>query len=102
VAATVASPDRQKLIAALPDDLAVAIEWRPPDDCAGLAGVLAEAGTLAAGDRQLLAMAPGPLIAIYQPAEKGGHYPLYRMLAERVVSINTTAAGGNATLMMLA
>jgi RHH-type proline utilization regulon transcriptional repressor/proline dehydrogenase/delta 1-pyrroline-5-carboxylate dehydrogenase len=100
--ATVASPARQKSITLLPDDLAAVIEWRSPDDCSGLAGVLAEPGALAAGDRQRLAQVQGPLITIYQPAEKGGHYPLYRMLAERVVSINTTAAGGNATLMMLA
>jgi RHH-type proline utilization regulon transcriptional repressor/proline dehydrogenase/delta 1-pyrroline-5-carboxylate dehydrogenase len=100
--AAVASPDRQESLADLPDGLAAAIDWRPPDDWSGLAGVLAEAGALAADQRQRLAMVPGPLIAIYQPAEKGGHYPLYRMLAERVVTINTTAAGGNATLMMLA
>jgi RHH-type proline utilization regulon transcriptional repressor/proline dehydrogenase/delta 1-pyrroline-5-carboxylate dehydrogenase len=31
-----------------------------------------------------------------------GHYPLQRLLAEHAVSINTAAAGGNATLMRLA
>ncbi len=31
----------------------------------------------------------------------GGDFPLYRLTAERVVSVNTTAAGGNASLMTL-
>jgi RHH-type proline utilization regulon transcriptional repressor/proline dehydrogenase/delta 1-pyrroline-5-carboxylate dehydrogenase len=33
---------------------------------------------------------------------EGGTYPLERLVAERAVSINTAAAGGNATLMRLA
>jgi RHH-type proline utilization regulon transcriptional repressor/proline dehydrogenase/delta 1-pyrroline-5-carboxylate dehydrogenase len=31
-----------------------------------------------------------------------GSYPLYRLLCERVVSVNTAAAGGNTSLMALA
>ena len=30
-----------------------------------------------------------------------GSYDLYRLVTEKVVSINTTAAGGNASLMSL-
>jgi RHH-type proline utilization regulon transcriptional repressor/proline dehydrogenase/delta 1-pyrroline-5-carboxylate dehydrogenase len=32
---------------------------------------------------------------------RGKDFPLYRLMAERVVSVNTTAAGGNASLMTL-
>jgi RHH-type proline utilization regulon transcriptional repressor/proline dehydrogenase/delta 1-pyrroline-5-carboxylate dehydrogenase len=28
-------------------------------------------------------------------------FPLYRLTVERVITVNTTAAGGNATLIML-
>jgi RHH-type proline utilization regulon transcriptional repressor/proline dehydrogenase/delta 1-pyrroline-5-carboxylate dehydrogenase len=38
-----------------------------------------------------------PLIPVWT-----GHYPLQRLVVERAVSINTAAAGGNATLMRLA
>jgi RHH-type proline utilization regulon transcriptional repressor/proline dehydrogenase/delta 1-pyrroline-5-carboxylate dehydrogenase len=41
------------------------------------------------------------LIPVYTGGDDRASYPLYRMLAERVVSINTTAAGGNTTLMTL-
>jgi RHH-type proline utilization regulon transcriptional repressor/proline dehydrogenase/delta 1-pyrroline-5-carboxylate dehydrogenase len=43
----------------------------------------------------------GPLIPIISPDAISGRYPLYRLLTERVTSINTTAAGGNTTLMTL-
>ncbi|MEO8766758.1 MAG: hypothetical protein ABI363_00195 [Nitrosospira sp.] len=33
--------------------------------------------------------------------DTGRNFPLYRLTAERVVSVNTTAADGNASLMML-
>ncbi|WP_226404904.1 bifunctional proline dehydrogenase/L-glutamate gamma-semialdehyde dehydrogenase PutA [Ferribacterium limneticum] len=97
-AAAVDGPETRKTIGSLPDDLAAAIEWRPPDDYHGLAGVLSEPE---APPWQHLAREPGPLLATYQPADNGGHYPLYRMLVERVLTVNTTAAGGNTTLMML-
>jgi RHH-type proline utilization regulon transcriptional repressor/proline dehydrogenase/delta 1-pyrroline-5-carboxylate dehydrogenase len=29
------------------------------------------------------------------------NFPLYRLAVERVITVNTTAAGGNATLIML-
>ncbi|MDP2880384.1 MAG: bifunctional proline dehydrogenase/L-glutamate gamma-semialdehyde dehydrogenase PutA [Azonexus sp.] len=101
-AAAVDRPETRKTIAGLPDDLAAAIEWRQPDDYRGLAGVLFAPGAPPAADfRQRLAREPGALIATYQPADHGGHYPLWRMLVERVLTVNTMAAGGNTTLMML-
>jgi RHH-type proline utilization regulon transcriptional repressor/proline dehydrogenase/delta 1-pyrroline-5-carboxylate dehydrogenase len=97
-AAAVDGLETRKTIGGLPDDLAALIEWRQPDDYRGLAGVLSQPD---APLRQRLAREPGALIATYQPADNGGHYPLYRMLVERVLTVNTTAAGGNTTLMML-
>jgi RHH-type proline utilization regulon transcriptional repressor/proline dehydrogenase/delta 1-pyrroline-5-carboxylate dehydrogenase len=38
----------------------------------------------------------GPLIL-----SEGVDFPLYRLTIERVIAVNTTAAGGNAALMML-
>ena len=49
--------------------------------------------------RLSLAAEEGPLIPVFTASAEG--YPVYRMLVERVVSINTTAAGGNTTLMTL-
>lgn len=100
--AMVDGPSRRDTVADLPAELAAAIAWRQPDDWHGLAGVLLATEDAAAADcRRRLAQLPGALVATWQPAGEGGRYPLYRMLAERVVSINTTAAGGNASLMML-
>ncbi len=39
---------------------------------------------------------------VYLPETDSGAYPLYRLLVERVVSINTAAAGGNTALLTLA
>jgi len=89
----------QHLRGLLPDELGSAIDWRAAGDFSGLAGVLCEQAD--AELRRRLAGEPGPLIPVYQPARKGACYPLYRLLAERVVSTNTTAAGGNTTLMTL-
>jgi RHH-type proline utilization regulon transcriptional repressor/proline dehydrogenase/delta 1-pyrroline-5-carboxylate dehydrogenase len=43
----------------------------------------------------------GALLAIISPAANSGRYPLYRLIVERVTCVNTTAAGGNTTLMTL-
>ncbi len=89
----------REVLALLPPALAARVALRAADDFTGIAGVLLDADDPALCRR--LAAADGPLIAVYRPAGEGGRYPLYRMLAERVVSINTTAAGGNTTLMTL-
>ncbi|HEX6735271.1 MAG TPA: aldehyde dehydrogenase family protein, partial [Azonexus sp.] len=98
----VAAPDDASAArrrALLPEALARHIEWRRPGDYTGLAGVLSEHDDAAL--RRHLAAEPGPLLPVYLPGATGRRYPLYRMLAERVVSTNTTAAGGNTTLMTL-
>jgi RHH-type proline utilization regulon transcriptional repressor/proline dehydrogenase/delta 1-pyrroline-5-carboxylate dehydrogenase len=50
--------------------------------------------------RSQLAARQGPIIPLIPVWS--GHYPLQRLVVERAVSINTAAAGGNATLMRLA
>ncbi|MCM2308969.1 MAG: bifunctional proline dehydrogenase/L-glutamate gamma-semialdehyde dehydrogenase PutA [Sulfuritalea sp.] len=86
---------------ALPRELAMLIEFLPQVDCLGLAGVLLTRDLGAAARRPRLADTPGPLIPVFQPGASSALYPLYRMLVERLVSVNTAAAGGNAALMAL-
>jgi RHH-type proline utilization regulon transcriptional repressor/proline dehydrogenase/delta 1-pyrroline-5-carboxylate dehydrogenase len=50
--------------------------------------------------KQELAGEPGPIVAVVEPLPDG-RYPAWRLFSERVVSTNTTAAGGNASLMSL-
>ena len=59
-------------------------------------------GGQAAADalRQQLADQEGPVILLNQ-ADAAGQYDLHRLVHERAVSINTTAAGGNASLMSM-
>jgi RHH-type proline utilization regulon transcriptional repressor/proline dehydrogenase/delta 1-pyrroline-5-carboxylate dehydrogenase len=86
-----------EVAALLPAELAAQIEFRPPSAWSGLAGVLLASDEPAL--RLSLAAEEGPLIPVFTASAEG--YPVYRMLVERVVSINTTAAGGNTTLMTL-
>ena len=55
-------------------------------------------GELAHRERQFAARA-GRRTRVITPID--GDYPLIWLLVERVVSVNTAAAGGNATLMTL-
>ncbi len=50
--------------------------------------------------RQALAQRDGALVPLIKP-HNDGRYDLYRLVAERAVSVNTTAAGGNASLMSI-
>ncbi|MFZ1325376.1 MAG: bifunctional proline dehydrogenase/L-glutamate gamma-semialdehyde dehydrogenase PutA [Candidatus Contendobacter sp.] len=52
--------------------------------------------------RQRSAAQDGPLIPVITAEIGSGRYPLYRLLRERVVSVNTAAAGGNTALLTLA
>jgi len=45
---------------------------------------------------------PAPGAATMPSAARVAYYPLFLLLAERTVSVNTAAAGGNASLMTLA
>jgi RHH-type proline utilization regulon transcriptional repressor/proline dehydrogenase/delta 1-pyrroline-5-carboxylate dehydrogenase len=84
----------------LPPELAAQIELRQSGDFTGLAGVL-HAGPDDPILRWQLAAVAGALLPLNRVSSAAEPYPLFRMLSERVVSINTTAAGGNTTLMTL-
>jgi RHH-type proline utilization regulon transcriptional repressor/proline dehydrogenase/delta 1-pyrroline-5-carboxylate dehydrogenase len=57
-------------------------------------------GPQAATIKPVLAARQGPLVSTIDTTE-GDNIPLWRLVAERSLSVNTTAAGGNASLMML-
>ena len=50
--------------------------------------------------RQALAERSGALVSVHG-MDQVGEADLYRLVAERTVSVNTTAAGGNASLMTI-
>ncbi|MBB5019772.1 RHH-type proline utilization regulon transcriptional repressor/proline dehydrogenase/delta 1-pyrroline-5-carboxylate dehydrogenase [Chitinivorax tropicus] len=50
--------------------------------------------------QRTLAKRDGALIPMIRPDHEG-RYDLYRLVAERAISVNTTAAGGNASLMSI-
>jgi RHH-type proline utilization regulon transcriptional repressor/proline dehydrogenase/delta 1-pyrroline-5-carboxylate dehydrogenase len=100
------------LLAALPHDtvhdrahdLAAFIRGADPETVAD--AVLWEGGSEAlTAFAAALAARPGPLVAIHRPrpdpAAGTGAYPVEGLIRERVVSLNTAAAGGNASLMTL-
>jgi RHH-type transcriptional regulator, proline utilization regulon repressor / proline dehydrogenase / delta 1-pyrroline-5-carboxylate dehydrogenase len=49
-----------------------------------------------------LAQRPGPIIGVVSLDSGSADVPLERLLVERSLSINTAAAGGNASLMTMA
>ena len=55
---------------------------------------------LASGLYSSLAARSGALVGLIDTSEDGA-IPLWRLLAERALCVNTTAAGGNASLMTL-
>jgi RHH-type proline utilization regulon transcriptional repressor/proline dehydrogenase/delta 1-pyrroline-5-carboxylate dehydrogenase len=57
-------------------------------------------GSLANTLRPVLAARPGAIVGVIDTTEEGA-IPLWRLVAERALCINTTAAGGNASLMTL-
>ena len=48
-----------------------------------------------------LAQRPGPIVGVTSLATGGRHIPLERLVIERALSVNTAAAGGNASLMTI-
>jgi RHH-type transcriptional regulator, proline utilization regulon repressor / proline dehydrogenase / delta 1-pyrroline-5-carboxylate dehydrogenase len=90
------------LVQKLPAEVRQCVAWREAGQAPPAAAILFN------GDRQTLAelrrkaaKQPGPLIPVIT-TDAGGFYPLFRLVHERVRSVNTTAAGGNASLMVLA
>jgi RHH-type proline utilization regulon transcriptional repressor/proline dehydrogenase/delta 1-pyrroline-5-carboxylate dehydrogenase len=52
--------------------------------------------------QQQLAQHPGPVLSVERLAPGDRAVPLERLVVERALSLNTAAAGGNASLMMMA
>jgi len=65
----------------------------------GIQIALVESG-MSAGVREQLAARDGALVSVIDTTEEGD-IPLWRLVAERALCVNTTAAGGNASLMTL-
>jgi RHH-type transcriptional regulator, proline utilization regulon repressor / proline dehydrogenase / delta 1-pyrroline-5-carboxylate dehydrogenase len=91
--------DLRRLVSSLPATLGATFE--PVADCAASdCGALLFDGPDAAADalRIRLAARNGPIVGLLRPTP---HYDLARLLHERTLSINSAAAGGNASLLAL-
>ncbi len=86
----------RKLAALLPDWVEIV-----SDVLAAEVSAVLFAGDLAAADdaRRRLAGRSGALVPLIEADQ--GNYTLHRLVVERAVSVNTTAAGGNASLMSI-
>ena len=85
----------------LPPALAASVVTVPDPERAAFDAVLFQGGRealLALG--AALAARPGPIVQVHT-ADAEGRYPSEWLLRERSISVNTTAAGGNAHLMMI-
>ena len=97
--ALAARPGLDTLVAALPEPVrqrvsVVADVMAQPFEVLLFDGEAADADDL----RRTLAGRPGPIVSLLCP---GQAYDLTRLVIERTVSINTAAAGGNASLMAI-
>ena len=70
------------------------------DACAVQFQVALVEAALGASLRPVLAARQGAVVAVIDTSEEGA-IPLWRLVAERALCVNTTAAGGNASLMTL-
>ncbi len=107
-ALVVAPPAVHTMLASLPKAAAEAIGAAPEDwTKAGARAVLYEGD--AAGLRRVneaFAAAPGPVVSVHAVSAEGlatgtEDFPTEWLVEEKTVSINTAAAGGNATLMAI-
>ncbi|HYA66144.1 MAG TPA: trifunctional transcriptional regulator/proline dehydrogenase/L-glutamate gamma-semialdehyde dehydrogenase, partial [Burkholderiaceae bacterium] len=85
---------------ALPPSLQAWLDWTADWQAEAFDVALLDAGEEPAHTvRRALAQRSGPRVALLRPL--AGRYALDRLVAEQVVTTNTAAAGGNATLMSL-
>jgi RHH-type proline utilization regulon transcriptional repressor/proline dehydrogenase/delta 1-pyrroline-5-carboxylate dehydrogenase len=89
----------------LPDDLPAAVKDRVQqvsslERCDAVFQVALVESSQVTGVREQLAARDGALIAVIETNEDSA-IPLWRLVAERALCVNTTAAGGNASLMTL-
>jgi len=92
------------LLQSLPQEVqanvAVASEWGAPEvayDSVLLHGSLEELSTV----QQVLSRRAGPVVAVERLEPGDMAVPLERLVIERALSVNTAAAGGNASLMTI-
>jgi len=99
--AVVVAQSKDVIPQGLPKEVKDRIEFAGNVDAckAGFQVALVEA-TLAASMREQLAARSGPIVGMIDTTEEGA-IPLWRLVAERALCVNTTAAGGNASLMTL-
>jgi RHH-type transcriptional regulator, proline utilization regulon repressor / proline dehydrogenase / delta 1-pyrroline-5-carboxylate dehydrogenase len=93
-----ASDWARAMAAELPPGVAAQIEWTDRRESAAFEVALADRGSDGLALRQQLAQRDGARLRVLNG---GPEYGLQWMVAERVVSTNTTAAGGNASLLTL-
>ncbi|MDB5838249.1 MAG: putA [Herminiimonas sp.] len=101
--AYLAGPAAELLPAGLPQQVRDSIETgkRFDGDAGGRLDIALVDATQAAAVRPALAARDGALVPVIETLELNP-IPLWRLVAERSLSVNTTAAGGNASLMTLA
>ena len=90
----------QRLPAVVRNHVALAQDWTQPPIAFDAVICHGDAATLLAV-AQTLALRPGPLVSLTGLAPGATRVPLERLVIERSLSINTAAAGGNASLMTI-
>ena len=96
-----AGADWARLPVGLLAHIAIAPDWRAPAadfDAVLLHGDAAEALAV----QRVLAARAGPIVGLSVRTPGSTELPLERLLTEHAISVNTAAAGGNASLMTLA
>ena len=96
--------DAQDLLLRLPAEVqahvAIARDWRAP--AVSYESVLLHGSSQELADVQHeMARRDGPVISVERMAPGETAVPLERLVVERALSINTAAAGGNASLMTI-
>jgi RHH-type proline utilization regulon transcriptional repressor/proline dehydrogenase/delta 1-pyrroline-5-carboxylate dehydrogenase len=82
------------------DRVDLVTDWRLPATAFDAVLHHGDPGTLQAVSLAL-AQRPGPIVAVTALASADHHIALERLVIERSLSINTAAAGGNASLMTI-
>jgi len=90
----------EAVMAQLPVPIRQQIETVSDIGNAGADVVLCEAAQAAAA-RRAVAAASGVRVRVVTPSDAEGGYPLDALVAEQTLTVNTAAAGGNASLMTL-
>ena len=93
-------PSAARLPAEVQSCIAIARDWSAPEvafDAVLFHGGVDELARI----RRRLAQRPGPVVSVERLAPGETAIPIERLLLERCVSINTAAAGGNASLMTM-